>query len=391
MLRERRTDVNARDSYGDTPIFWLARRGTSSSHEAQERAAARALVAAGARASRVFDDGDTPLIMAAWHKHTRIARVLIEEVEAPVNERNPKNGTTALHVSCQEEDATTAALLLEKGADAEARGELGRTPLFESILSLKTSMTELLLDRGASVNVIDTESYTPLLWACADARWFRDERWPVFEQLLRRSSVMARCAIRRSDGGSAIDHLAKRLAAGNEPIVTGSAPPSEDEFARMQERRRGVIAELLASGAPVLPANAAVVLPIAASLGARQEAELAARRSAFRRWRAHDDLVGLALDMRELREAERAVEENERRVEALKQELRELGAGSGTDESEDEDDNEGGSDWETVGASEISSSDSESSSDGEGEDEPSSYQADVDFARLYLATQGRRR
>jgi hypothetical protein len=89
---------------------------------------------------------------------------------------------------------------------------------------------------------------------------------------------------------------------------------------------------------------------------------MAARRSELCSWRGYEAMVLLALDMGELREAEGLVEENERRVEALKQELRELGAGSGTDESE-----------------------------GEGEDEPSSYQADLDFARLCLATQRRQR
>jgi hypothetical protein len=167
---------------------------------------------------------------------------------------------------------------------------------------------------------------------------------------------MARCAVRRSDGGSGVDWLAKRLVAGNEPIA-GSAAPSEEEFARVQERRRGVIAELLASGVSVLPANAGVVLPISASLGALQEAEMAARRSESRRWRAHEAMVRLALDMGELREAKMEEEENERCVEAHEQEL---GGGSGTDTSDGD---------ESGSGEEEEEDEDEEESEGEGEEE----------------------
>jgi ankyrin repeat protein len=163
LLREGRTDVNARDCYGMTPIFWLAWRPLTSSQEEQEeeRAMARALVAAGGRALRVFDhDGATPLMATAWQKNTRIARMLIEEAGAPANERSPTDGLTALHLACRKQDATMVALLLGEGADINARSQFGRTPLSECAILCNAEMTRMLLNRGASANVLSTDGHT---------------------------------------------------------------------------------------------------------------------------------------------------------------------------------------------------------------------------------------
>jgi hypothetical protein len=69
-------------------------------------------------------------------------------------------------------------------------------------------------------------------------------------------------------------------------------------------------------------------------LAARNEAKLAARRSESQRGRALEDVVGLARDVKELREAEREVAAKRRRVERLE---RALGGSDdeGDDESED--------------------------------------------------------
>jgi len=117
------------------------------------------------------------------------------------------------------------------------------------------------------------------------------------------------------------------------------------------------MAELLASGAPVLPENAARVLPLAASLSASQQADLAARPAELCSWRAHESFVDLALDVTELREAEREVEEKRARAAALERELRELGGG-GQREAES-----------SSGGSERSEGDDESEGDSEGEPE----------------------
>jgi len=46
-------------------------------------------------------------------------------------------------------------LLLDAGAAVDARADGGRTPLFTSVNRIDLATTRLLLERGASVDVID--------------------------------------------------------------------------------------------------------------------------------------------------------------------------------------------------------------------------------------------
>jgi hypothetical protein len=149
----------------------------------------------------------------------------------------------------------------------------------------------------------------------------------------RRSRPETRRAV-RSKGKSAVDLTLSAVRRSGLPL---------------QPWHKQLIGELLSSGAPVKPENLSRVLPIIASHGVQiaaasaeqRERELAARRSSgAHNWRAHDDLVGLALDMGELREAKREEEEKQRRVAELERRLGELGVGTESSGSESEDDDE---------------------------------------------------
>jgi hypothetical protein len=188
-----------------------------------------------------------------------------------------------------------------------------------------------------------------LIWGCNCLNDNSPDRRDVTLELLRALSRETRRAV-NTGGWSAVDY-----------IISGRRGQSLEPW------HKQLIGELLAAGAPVRPQNRATALPIAAERAERRDAELAARRSESRRWRAHDDLVGLALDMVERREARQGVEARRARVVALEEELRELGAGtdsdseSGSSRSISEDgDGEGG------GGSSASASDGD---DGEGEEE----------------------
>jgi hypothetical protein len=143
-------------------------------------------------------------------------------------------------------------------------------------------MARVLLDHGTSANVIASDGHTPLMPAFGAAFWLRDGPWPIFEDVLRRSSQETRRSVRvrpGNDGGtSAVDLLALKLGSRGPYFGAGQAPSEEGEQ-RMDERRCWAIGELLPSGAPVLPRHAAVVLPIAAAVGERKAAELGARRA----------------------------------------------------------------------------------------------------------------
>jgi len=57
------------------------------------------------------------------------------------------------------------ALLLTKGADADARDKAGRTPLVFAVQNNARDEVELLIAHGADVKAVDTSGLTPLHWA----------------------------------------------------------------------------------------------------------------------------------------------------------------------------------------------------------------------------------
>jgi ankyrin repeat protein len=359
LVVEGGADVNARDQFGRTPLFWLEAandskaaldlllrlgadvnahkwantqdsddddddddddndRGQTSSplieliDVADEppvqqclTSCMRKFLSAGARAHGVYDmKGRSPLIMASERGHLGAARLLLE-AGAPVDERNPETGEMALHAAALSASIPLITLLLDAGADINAVNSRGQTPIFSCARASTPAPLLFLLERGASPDVIDRFGETPLIVACKVFEQTKN-RMRVVDELLRRSSPATCRAL--SDGRSALDGL-----------VSYSWTPW----------RRETVGAMLALGVPVHHWNAARVLPVAASRAERGLAELAARRSESRRWRAHDDVVGLALDMVELREDRRVLEEKRRRLTELEKELGVNGGNSG--------------------------------------------------------------
>jgi len=153
--------VIAPDSIGETPIFRLARY-SSAYDDGEEKAARDLLISVGALTWGVFSDlGRSPLMVAARYNSTRLARFLIEEAGAPVDELSPSDRYTALHRCGGDE---MGALLLDAGAAADARADDGWTPVFQSASMQYIATTRMLLDRGASIDVITSIGATPFFF-----------------------------------------------------------------------------------------------------------------------------------------------------------------------------------------------------------------------------------
>ena len=59
-------------------------------------------------------------------------------------------------------------LLLDRGAQVDARDEGGSTPLLYAARNGKTDVSRLLLDRGAQVDARGADDWTPLYWAATN-------------------------------------------------------------------------------------------------------------------------------------------------------------------------------------------------------------------------------
>ena len=62
-------------------------------------------------------------------------------------------------------------MLIESGADVNARGWMGRMPLFRAVYSTNTAMIELLTSRGADPNLTDKTGRTALMAASELCRY----------------------------------------------------------------------------------------------------------------------------------------------------------------------------------------------------------------------------
>lgn len=185
LLNEHKVDINTVDRVRQTALFhaiqagcegcalYLLKRGID--WRIHNRRGLRALhLAAGMGLNTVVnwlinagDDVnisraniDTPLITAAKHGQTGMARCLLDAGANP-NGRGVRNAT-ALHV------CTTAAIttmLLAAGADPDARDKDGETPLFRAARAASLPVIRVLVGAGADVDAVNGKMETALFQA----------------------------------------------------------------------------------------------------------------------------------------------------------------------------------------------------------------------------------
>ena len=170
------SDVNVKDDRGATPLMYAAAFGnleelqllldsgaevkaksafdaTALTWAAGEPEKSRILMGYGADVKVQSKQGRTPLMMAARREGSAnlISQMLTRGADPRAHD---SVGVTALHLAAETGDAETIRLLIENGAEIDARDSLGGfTPLEDAAASNHVESVRRLLERGADVNV----------------------------------------------------------------------------------------------------------------------------------------------------------------------------------------------------------------------------------------------
>ena len=189
VLLKGGADANAKNNTGITPLRIAARYNAAETAEVLRRYGAReqrreqqtalekqrreqvalekqrreqAVLEKQRREQATSDDkhGVTPLHKAAANNRYKTAEVLLNN-GADVNAKN-KYGWTPLHLAALNNASATAEVLLKQGADVNAKDKYGFTPLHDAAEKDAAETAEVLLEQGADVNAEDNDGFTPL-------------------------------------------------------------------------------------------------------------------------------------------------------------------------------------------------------------------------------------
>ncbi|XP_071095160.1 ankyrin repeat domain-containing protein 29-like [Haliotis cracherodii] len=142
LIEEHGIDVNTRDGYDNTPIYW---------------------------AINTLD------------ANLDLVKYLIT-AGAPVNMKNEIDKSSLLHTSVKYGNADVCTYLLAQGADVKARDHNGCTPLHIASVWGDESSARALLDAGADVHARNRSRETPILVAA------KHGIWPLMKMLYSRGA-----------------------------------------------------------------------------------------------------------------------------------------------------------------------------------------------------------
>jgi hypothetical protein len=106
----------------------------------------------------------TPLFLAAWNMHTKVAEIIIEYrkdwIETP-----DELGFSPLHIAVQNNDCRLITALIGAGAQIEATTEEGATPLLLAADMGHVKAAEILVNNDANLRHKDKEGWQAIHWA----------------------------------------------------------------------------------------------------------------------------------------------------------------------------------------------------------------------------------
>ena len=163
LVDSNREVLDNQDKEGKSPLHLAIERDFSD--------IARYLIEQGANVNLNDSNFESPLHYCASRGNLEMGRLLLQRGSTSINDFSVSKydsfvgNWTPLHLACLKGHPEFVQLLLDHGADIEARDGVQRTPLILSVECRDMRVVHGLVERGADINAQAIRGYTPLLWA----------------------------------------------------------------------------------------------------------------------------------------------------------------------------------------------------------------------------------
>ena len=161
VLIDAGADIEVKDEMGRSPLHYAS--------GVRELGIVKLLIKAGAKVCATDNTGGTCLHIVSAKGRTETVRYLVGLKDVDVNIADDK-GYTALHSAVDKGHVDVVQVLIDAGADIDAKNNMGRSPLFWAWKRGKLDIVKVLVKAGADVCVTDNKGDTCLSLTAANGR-----------------------------------------------------------------------------------------------------------------------------------------------------------------------------------------------------------------------------